>query len=233
MRLAQAVVAVVIGSVSATVAHRDANQLPPTVPVIPATTFQTVGPILTHTGPFDSRTRADPTLNFFEKYVHSIETLNLTNQYPNFYAPNSTFYNANGTAYVGGPAIATFIEGLFTPFNKIIVNEHVHRVIPFAATPALGDEGANNAQDKINSELCMYTTKCNWIFTEHDFIFFLSPPLDGPGIPVRRSMTFLAGPAQVAGQGTDGLQWYEVKVWWDEVVLLNEISRRKNAKPAA
>lgn len=59
-------------------------------------------------------------------------------------------------------------------------------------------------------------------------VFFLKGKLSGPGIPVRRAMSWVLGPAQVKGQGTDGLQWYEGRVWWDTQVLTNENRRRQD-----
>jgi hypothetical protein len=178
------------------------------VPIISASTREAVTTILTHTGLFDATTRANPTLAFFEKYINSLETLDFANQFPDFYAPNCTFYNENGTILIGGPTIAAFIDDLFAPFGKIEVNNHVHRVFPFRASPALGDEGAvGSRQDGVDAAC---GDACTWMLNEHDFVFYLKPPLDGPGIPARRAIHFLAGPAQVEGQGTDGLQWYEV-----------------------
>ncbi|KAH8894498.1 hypothetical protein GQ53DRAFT_820881 [Thozetella sp. PMI_491] len=197
------------------------------VPVIPPSSFESVAPIFTHTGPFDARTRANPALNFFEKYVTTIENLDLENEYPDFYALNCTFYDTTGATYVGGPAIDAWIKQLFSPLEKIVANHHVHRVIPFTSTPGIGAEGANEAQDAVDLAC---GKDCTWIFTEHDLIFYLAAPLEGPGIPVRRSMDFLLGPAQVPGQGTDGKQWYEVKVWWDVSILSNEIARRQSKR---
>jgi len=59
-------------------------------------------------------------------------------------------------------------------------------------------------------------------------VFFLKCNLSGPGIPVRRAMSWVLGPAQVKGQGTNGLQWYKGRVWWDTQVLTNEIRRRQD-----
>lgn len=217
MYLNRAVVAASIGFASSTVAQ---------VPVIPDTTSQASGTVLTHTGPFDASTRANPTLSFFEKFVNSLEAFSFKDSFPDFYAPNCTFYNGDGTKVVGGANIAAALEASFAPFNKIVINQHVHRVIPFTVTKASGDEGANNPQDAINANACA-SSGCNWIFTEHDIVYSLSPPLNGPTIPVRRSLTFLAGPAQVKGQGTNGLQWYELKIWSDQSVLDKEIAKRQ------
>jgi len=48
--------------------------------------------------------------------------------------------------------------------------------------------------------------RCGRLLTEHDMIFYLKGDMSGPGISVRRAMSWVLGPAQVEGQGTDGLQ---------------------------
>lgn len=196
------------------------------VPSIPLSDAHTLAPLYTHTGAFTAETRRNPTLAFYEKYVTNIENINLTTMYPDWYALNCTFYNGDGTFYRGGPAIKTWIEGLFGPFEHIGINHHSHRVIPYESSPIVGDEGAGDAQDAVN-EAC--GDKCSQLLTEHDMIFYLKGNISGPGIPVRRMMTWVLGPAQVEGQGTDGLQWYDGKVWWDVSVLTDEITKRQAA----
>lgn len=195
------------------------------VPTIPLSTTRTHTPLLTHTGPFTASPQQNPTLAFYQKYTHAIENIDLATMYPDWYALNSTFYNGNGTFYIGGPSIKTWIEGLFGPFSHIEINHHSHRVFSYESSPAVGDEGGNNAQDAINQVVC--GDKCSRLLTEHDMVFFLKGNLSGPGIPVRRAMSWVLGPAQVEGQGTDGLQWYEGRVWWDTQVLTKEIGRRQ------
>jgi len=178
------------------------SQLVPTIPISGAA--DTV-PLLTHTGAFNAKTSGNPTLAFYEKYVNDIKNINLSIMNPNWYALNCTSYNRNGTFYPGGPAIKTWIEGLFGPFSHIDVNHHSHRILPYEASPAIGDEGVGDPQDAINQ-----TTrkgKCSRLLTEHDMIFYLRGDLSGPGISVRRAISWVLGPAQVEGQGTDGLQW--------------------------
>ncbi|KAH8883038.1 hypothetical protein GQ53DRAFT_434022 [Thozetella sp. PMI_491] len=196
------------------------------VPVIPSSTSESLATIVTHTGPFDETTRAIPALDFFEKYIGAVQSLNLDQEYPDFYALNCTFYNTDGKVIVGGPNIAQFSRDLFSILDKIVINNHVSRVVPYTSTPGLGSEGSDNAQDAVN-QAC--GNACTWVFNEHDLVFYLAPPLDGPGIPVRRSINFLLGPAQIPGQGTNGKQWYQAKVWFDQSILTDEIARRQNS----
>jgi len=56
-------------------------------------------------------------------------------------------------------------------------------------------------------------------------IFYLKGDMSGPGMSVRRAMSWVLGPAQVEGRGTDGLQWYEGRLWWDTNVLTGESAK--------
>ena len=62
---------------------------------------------------------------------------------------------------------------------------------------------------------------------QQDMVFF---PREGKmkevGIPVRRTIEFVSGPAEVEGQGVDGLQYYVGKTFWDTNVLTKELARR-------
>ena len=171
-------------------AHSTASQLLPSIPI--TDTF-TNAPILTHTDAFTDETRENPTLSLYEKYTNDIQNINLSTMYPDWYALDSTFYNGNGTFYRGGPAIRTWIEGLFGPFSHIGIDHHSHRVFPYESSPAIGDEGVGDPQDVQNQAACK--GKCSRLLTEHDMIFYLKGNLSGPGIPVRRAMSWILGPA--------------------------------------
>lgn len=194
------------------------------LPSIPVSDTLTTVLLLTHTGPFNAQSRENPTLAFYEKYVEDIKNINLSTMYPDWYALECTFYNSDGTFYRGGPAIKTWIEGLFGSLSHIGINHHAHRVLPYEASPAVGDEGVGDPQDITNQAS---KRKCTRLLTEHDMVFYLKGNLSGPGISVRRTMSWVLGPAQVEGQGTDGLQWYEGRVWWDTNVLTKEIAKRQ------
>jgi hypothetical protein len=195
-----------------------------TLPTIAPSTTTSETTILTHTGPFDETTRENPTLNFFEKYVATITGDDPGNVFPNFYAPESVFYDANSIALVGGESIAAGSGSVFGIFERIEVNHHNMRVLPYESTSAAGDEGPGDLANVAAN--CKKVGTCTQLLTEHDMVFFLNAPLDGPGIPVRRAMSWVLGPTQVAGQGTDGKQWYQSKVWWDEKILFDEIAKR-------
>ncbi len=124
------------------------------LPIIPISDAADTVPLLTHTGAFNAKTPGNPTLAFYGKYVNDIENINLSIMYPNWYALNCTSYNRNGTFYPGGPAIKTWIEGLFGPFSHIDVNHHSHRVLPYEAFSVTCDKGVGDPQDATNQAAC-------------------------------------------------------------------------------
>jgi len=67
---------------------------------------------------------------------------------------------------------------------------------------------------------------------QQDMFFFTKEGKEKEiGIPVRRTIEFVSGPAEVEGQGTDGLQYYEGKTFWDTNVLMKELARRAESLP--
>lgn len=64
--------------------------------------------------------------------------------------------------------------------------------------------------------------------SETDTAFSVKDPLlTGDPIVVPRFLMFLVGKSEVDGQGTDGLQILEAKVWWDTDMLGRELAARK------
>lgn len=67
-----------------------------------------------------------------------------------------------------------------------------------------------------------------WVMSETDTEFSVKDmQLAGDPIVVPRFLMFLVGKSEVNGQGTDGLQILEAKVWWDTDVLGRELAASK------
>ncbi|MCJ1375023.1 hypothetical protein MMC20_006257 [Loxospora ochrophaea] len=136
-----------------------------------------------------------------------------------WYAPSAVFYNGGGQTYAGGETIWAWIHDLFGPFEKMgeLSEQRVSRLIPQHGSIAEASEG-----DTIRVR--------NVIVYEHVLVFYLKDEgMRGEGIPVRRMMEFVVGPSEIEGQGTDGLQIWQGKVWWDTAVLAREVEKRKRA----
>jgi len=66
---------------------------------------------------------------------------------------------------------------------------------------------------------------------QQDMVFFPREQENGgkekeKGITVRRTIEFVSGPTEVERQGTDGLQYFVGKTFWDTGVLTKELARR-------
>ncbi|KAJ2976657.1 hypothetical protein NQ176_g4816 [Zarea fungicola] len=167
----------------------------------------------THHGHWDSSTREIPALAFIEKYANTVDSLDLT-AYPfhDWYAPDSVFYNGDGISYRGGNAIWSWMKGLFSPFTA--VHHQVECIRLF-------HEQVDFQNAKIDAETIILETST--VFTVKGL-----EPRDQP-IVVPRLLQFTVGASQVAGQGTDGMQIFVAKAWWDTAVLQKEILARKEA----
>lgn len=171
---------------------------------------------LTHRGSLGPSTRFVPALAFYEKYANHVRAIDLSGPFSNFYAPSAIFFNGDGKIYHGGNAIWEWMKDLFGPFERLEFEHEVIRVLP------LEDDDDTEGRSKER-----------WrILTEHVMIAFLKGELAGEGIPVRRAMSWVLGPSEEEETGTDGLQWFEGKVWWDTAVVGREVVRRKSALEA-
>lgn len=167
--------------------------------------------IFTHRGSFGPSTRSVPALAFYEKYATHVQAVNLTGHFSDFYAPSAVFLNGDGEIYRGGNTIWEWMKELFGPFERLGFEHEMIMVLPLDNN----DDGEPGR-------------KQGWrILTEHVMTAYLKGELAGEGIPVRRAMSWVVGPSEEEGTGTDGLQWFEGKVWWDTAVVGREVDRRR------
>ncbi|KAH8649563.1 hypothetical protein BGZ61DRAFT_487946 [Ilyonectria robusta] len=165
---------------------------------------------LTHYGVYDASTRAIPALSFIEKYSNKVDSLEISGPFHSWYAPSCNFYNANGVVLRSGDEIWTWMKSLFGPFDAVQHSIKVVRLIKATTTEAAPERDAY------------------WVMLETDTAFSIKDPLLAGGpIVIPRFLMFLIGKSEVEGQGTDGLQILEAKVWWDTDMLGRELAARK------
>jgi len=187
---------------------------------------------ITHYGEWNEESRKVPALNFFEKYddivlacdfsgafhdckecdgrdILSFFDRDLSKQVLTYitsgYASNAQFYFNNGTNLHSGAEIWEVMKSpaLFGKYEKLVAENRITTVIV----------GGHEKGDRL--------------IHQQDMVFFLREGnLKEVGIPVRRTIEFVCGPSEVEGQGTDGLQFYIGKTFWDTGVLSRELARR-------
>lgn len=160
-----------------------------------------------HDGAMDiALTTPRSSLGFIEKYTNQVDSLDLSGSFSAWYAPSAVFYNGDGRVYDGGKNIWEWMRVLFSPFAKM---EHLVK--------------AARVLDGLNSAGQL----CDLLILEAETSFWLKNPLDGEAIRAPRLLMFLVGPAKAQAEGTDGLQIWEAKAYWDTAVLEKEIRRRQ------
>lgn len=147
------------------------------------------------------------TLSFIQNYTRKVDSLDLSGPSSSWYAPSAVFYNGDGNIYNGGSTIWDWMHSLFHPFAKM---EHCTRMTRIL----------HNVENSAGNP-------CDLLILETETTFWLKKPIDGEGIRVPRLLMFLVGPAEVPGQGTDDMQIWEARAYWDTAVLEREVSRRK------
>lgn len=144
-------------------------------------------------------------LSFLGRYNDKVDSLDLSGSYHDYYAPSCKFYNTNGAVYDGGEAIWTWMKGLFGVFDTV---RHEHKSIRIFPAAAEEWDPASNAQ---------------WVFIDSTTFFQFAKKPSGPDqdeIQMPRFLCFLVGKSEVEGQGTDGLQILQAKVWRDTRTLV-------------
>lgn len=161
---------------------------------------------ITHYGEWNADSRAVPAFNFFEKYDAVVKSCNFDGPYHDWFAPSAQFYVNTGATYTSGNDIWEWMKSpaLFGTYAKVIPTNRITTVIV----------GGHEKGDRL--------------IHQQDMVFY---PREGKekevGIPVRRQIEFVSGPSEVEGQGTDGLQYFVGKTFWDTNVLTKEMKRRK------
>ena len=78
-------------------------------------------------------------------------------------------------------------------------------------------------KNRISTVIVGGLEKGDRLIHQQDMVFFpKAGKMKDVGIPVRRTLEFVSGPSEVEGQGTDGLQYYVGKTFWDTNVLTRE-----------
>ena len=160
---------------------------------------------ITHYGEWNDESRKVPALNYFEKYDAVVKNCDFSGPFHDWFASSAQFYDNTGVTYHSGSEIWEWMKSpaLFGTYEKVIPENRITTVII----------GGHEKGDRL--------------IHQQDMVFF---PREGKmkevGIPVRRTIEFVSGPAEVEGQGVDGLQYYVGKTFWDTNVLTKELARR-------
>jgi hypothetical protein len=160
-------------------------------------------PAITHYGEWNAESRAVPALAFFEKYDAVVQACAFTGPSHDWFAPSAHFYANTGATYTRGDAIWEWMQSpaLFGAYARVTPTNRVTTVL-------LGGDA-----------------KGDRLVHQQDMVFH--PRGGGAGITVRRQIEFVSGPSEVPGQGTDGLQYFVGRTFWDTNVLTKELERRR------
>lgn len=155
---------------------------------------------ITHYGAFNDTSRQTPALAFFEKYNAAVISCQFSEPSQTWFADSCDFYFNNGATLHSGFEIWEWMKSpkLFGHYAKLEPTNMISTVIL----------GGHEKGDRL--------------IHQQDMVFFPkqgSAELREKGIPVRRTLEFVSGPAEVEGQGTDGLQYFVGKTFWDTNVL--------------
>ena len=162
--------------------------------------------IFRHKGDFDEDTRKNRALRFIEAYAHNIAS-DLTLTYPDekWYSPNCVFFDTTNITYIGAKAIKTWMLELFSPFDRVGLEALSFQVV---------DESTDGKAD--------YTVNAE---------FMIAYFLKGDPVPIfaPRIFVFVVRNTE-SDEGYDGLQYTDVKLYWDTDLVKSEAKRRMAMK---
>lgn len=173
----------------------------------------TTATITRHNGTFNQLSRQNRALSFIEAYVSNIAS-DLTLSYPDtkWYSPTCHFFDTTNTTYIGAKAIKTWMLELFSPFDRVGVESMSSQVVDESNTSNTST-GGKGALFTANSEL----------------MISYYPKGDPKPILAPRMFVFVIEDA-VTEEGFEGLQFTDVKLYWDTDLVKSEMKRRAVAK---
>jgi hypothetical protein len=162
--------------------------------------------VFKHTGDFEAHTKENRALRFVHKYFAEV-TSSLKLEYPDteYYAPSAVFFDTKNVTYTGAKDIKTRMLKLFSPFDKLALTGMSFLVV---------DESAPGKS--------LYTVNAETMVSYY---------VKGDPVPilVPRLFVFEIRDGE-NGQGWDALQFFDIKLYWDTALLVDEIEKRKAAK---
>jgi len=180
----------------------------------------------TFTHGFNAATRSHRALAFIEKYYQFARNPDFRTPSNTWYAPDAIGYHTDGTLLPNNAAIIAEAKGFLKPFAWVDMDVHVIRLIPGMTVrePVVDVEDGRIVEDEERR------VKGDQVLLETTTIFYLKG--DGPdhhAVRVPRFVCLLIGEAE-ASEGTDGLQIFEAKSWWDSWILIQEMDKRKEGE---
>lgn len=157
-----------------------------------------------HKGNWGSETRNHRALRFIETYANElVADLSLPYSATKYYSPSCIFFDTTNVTYTGATEIKAWMQQLFSPFDKVEFEGLSFLVI---------DE--SDAQ----GERPYYTVNAEFM-AKYYFKGDLEP------VQVPRLFVFTIGKSETE-DGFDGLQYVDVKLYWNTSPVKDEIKRR-------
>jgi hypothetical protein len=157
--------------------------------------------LFAHHGPFNEYSRRSPTLKFIEEYFNQVDALDfLSIPSSTFYHPSAILHDTKGNPQSSGPRIWQCMQRLFCPFDMIHHDLVEARVVP--------DE---------SGKAVVYAHLLTHFRLRGDTEEVVAP----------RFFVITVGEAAGIYEGTDGMQIYDVRLFWDTGILARFVTERK------
>ncbi|KID81742.1 hypothetical protein MGU_10915 [Metarhizium guizhouense ARSEF 977] len=158
-----------------------------------------------HTGDWNAASRQNRALRFIESYAKEVASdIGIQYSATKYYAPSCVFFDTTNVKYNGANDIKAWMQRLFSSFDKIEFTGLTFLVI---------EEGIPEHDTPI------YTVNA-------EFMAKYYVKGDPEPVSVPRLFIFTIGQSE-SEDGFDGLQYLDVKLYWDTSLVKEKILRRR------
>ena len=167
--------------------------------------------IVEHIGPLNASSHQNRALRFVESYSTEVcQDLTLPYSSTKYFSPTCDFHDTSNVTYHGADAIKAWMQQLFSPFDKLDIPTRKAIVIEHSTSRDSHTNGIEQSP--------IYT-----VVVEHDAHHWFKG--DSEPIVVSRAMIMEIS-ASVTDDGFDGLQFSNVRLYWNTALLVEERKRR-------
>lgn len=154
-------------------------------------------------------------ITFILRYLATVDSLNLSGPFDEWYSQSATYQNADGKVYTGGETIWLWLRELFGGYGQIRHTFNSFTVLEYER------DGNGHSHGEEHDDLVMLDTETR---------FWLEGELAGEGIKVPRMLSF-----RIHTRGLGGAKYeqhiVEAKAWWDTSLLRDRMASRQQMLP--
>lgn len=166
-------------------------------------------------------------VSFVLRYLATVDSLDLSEPFDEWYAKTATYQNADGRVYKGGETIWNWLRELFSSFGQIRHTFNSFTVLEYEPNMSTvsGHGNESNGRNLVESG-CQGEEHDDLVMLDAEARFWLEGEVTGEGIKVPRMLSFRVHTRDLGANRIEQ-QIVEAKTWWDTSLLKDEMLRKE------